>query len=113
MLIVESSGDSELDSLGMRIRRSSYEMATKKSLFIILARYIESNPALAMTSILIVLIFLYIMALYEQLFLFHYLGIVSSIVFMFWVSLSDDARTGFKLCSIGLIFMILIIYISL
>lgn len=105
--------EKEVDSLGMKIRKSSYEMATKKSILIIFASYIQSNPALAMTSILLVLVFLYIMALYEKLVLFHYIGIISSLVFMFWVSLSDDARTGYKLVSIAVIFMILIIYISL
>jgi membrane-bound ClpP family serine protease len=111
--MVNSEEKSEIDSLGMKIRQSSYEMATKKSILIIFGRYIESNPALAMTSILLVLIFVFIMALYEKLGLFHYLGVITSIFFMFWISLSDDARTGFKLTSIGVIFMIIIIFISL
>lgn len=113
MFIIASKVEEEVDSLGLQIKRSSYEMATKKSIVVIFARYIESNPALAMSSILMVLIFLYIMALYEKLVLFHYLGIVLALMFMFWVSLSDDARTGFKLTSIGLIFMVLIIFISI
>jgi membrane-bound ClpP family serine protease len=113
VFIVDSEEKKVYDTLGMEIKTSSYNMVTKKSIFIIFASYIESNPALAMTSILLVLIFLYIMALYEKLVLFNYLGIISSIIFMFWVSFSDDARTGFKLVSVGVIFMVLIIFMSI
>ena len=109
--VAEKNG--EVDSLGMKLKRSSYEMATKKSIFIIFGSYIESNPALGMATILLVLIFLQIMALYEKLVLFHYIGIISSIIFMFWISLSDDARTGYKLVSITIIFMLIIIFISI
>ena len=114
MLIVgsEKQGE-EVDSLGIKLKRSSYEMATKKSIFIILTKYIENNPALAMAVILNILIFLYLMALFEKLTLFNYIGVIASIFFMFWVSLSDDARTGFKLISIGVIFMVVVIFISL
>jgi membrane-bound ClpP family serine protease len=97
----------------MEIKESNFDMNTKKSIFMIFASYIESNPALAMVSILLMLIFLYIMALYEKLGLFHYLGVILSLLFMFWVSLSDDARTGLKLTSIGVIFMIVIIFLSI
>lgn len=105
--------DKKVDSLGLEVNESSYELTTKKSVLELLTQVLEGNPAAGMAVFLVIIIFIYMMAVFHNMSIFHWLGTIICIFFILWVSFVDDARIGYKLFSISLIFMSIIIFLSI
>lgn len=109
----DESEKKNVNSLGLEVSESRYKINSGLGVMGVFEDTVESNPAFAMALILSVILALYALSVFDSLVIFHYLAIILSYFIMFWVSLVEDARTGYKLSSISLIFMAIIIFISL
>ena len=112
----ESEDDEEnkqYDSLGIEIRKNDYEIQFKRSSISRFRAYIQKNPIFGVAGAFILIIFIYMLAIYQKLGELHYVGIVTCVSFMLWIAVVEDAQVTFKFVSLVTIFVAIILFMSI
>lgn len=102
------------DTLGVIIRDyGSLDLQQKKSLFVSFSDFTKHNLALATASVLVIIVFVYMLAFYSKMTFFHICAFGMSAALMIWIGASEDARLFLKMGSIFMIFVGIMIFITI
>lgn len=103
----------KLNSMGLEVKESTYMIQRKKSLFVTLANIFRGDMAMGLAGIFTLILISYSFFIYSRFVAFHYMALIFVIFFMFWIALTEDARVKYKLISLIVIFVLIIVYITL